>query len=343
MKLPTKAGTDRSQQPVAHRLYFAMPGEQQVRSLVDLWRRYERGEAFQHGQKAWWDLFEHLSDIRPWGPSDRFDERTRAGFREDLVAFPDQAKRMEIELIYRRTPEQQAAAAQALRAHVVGVGGRVVDEREIGDILYHALLVELPAAAMAELLEHPEEGLAAVDEAMLLLPQTLAAVTHEDAEPIRMAAQQRPPLREAGPIVALLDGMPLQGHVGLADRLVVDDPDDHEALYEAHERVHGTQMASLILDGDGHAPTPVSHRLYVRPVMVPGELEETLPPDRLAVYEIYRALQRMLVGEAGENVPGQHRACASSTCRWGSPSAALLASSAPGRGSSTTSPSTTGC
>jgi len=303
--LPTPTGRDRSGRPAVHRLYFAMPGEQQLRSLVDLWERYQRGEAFEHGLTAWRDLFDHLADIRPWGPEDRFSEETQAAFAEDIAAFPDEPRRIEIELWYRANAADRTRAARSLRQRVLGFGGRVIDEREIADIVYHALLVELPALAMATMMAENDRGLAAVDEIMLLLPQTLAPVAMHEIEPV--AGRQRaalPDVEDRAPIVALIDGVPLAGHRVLTGRLVLDDPDDHEARYEAHQRQHGTEMASIILHGDGCAPSPLPHRLYVRPVLIPHELHagrftERFPEDILAVYVVYQALQRMLVGEAG--------------------------------------------
>lgn len=300
LKPPTKAGRDRSGEPVLHRLYFAMPGEQHVRSLVALWERYDRGETFEHGLTAWRDLFDHLSDIRPWGPGDRFGARTQKDFAEDIAAFPNAPRRIEVELWYRQSAADRRRAARTLRRRIAAIGGTVIDEREIDDIFYHALLIELPARAMAELMAETDRGLAAVDEIMLLLPQTLAPVATSDLDAVTAAPRAgRPDVEERSPILALFDGLPLQGHQALTGRLVLDDPDDHDALYEAHQRVHGTEMASIILYGDGHAPSPVPHRLYVRPLLVPTEIDERFPRNTLAVYSVYRALQRMLVGEVG--------------------------------------------
>ena len=46
---PTAAGQDRSHKPALHRLYFAMPGEAQLRSLIDTWERYSRGQILAAG------------------------------------------------------------------------------------------------------------------------------------------------------------------------------------------------------------------------------------------------------------------------------------------------------
>jgi hypothetical protein len=298
---PTPAGRDRSQVPATHRLYFAMPGEDQLRRLVALWSRYERGQDLGYGLTAWRDLFEHLSDVRPWGPKDRFSDEARAALAEDLAEFPDEPRRLEIELWYRANPADRARASCSLRQRIATLGGAVLDERQIADILYHAMLVRLPARAMAALIAERDRGLAAVDEIMQLLPQTQAPIAIRETEPVAAPLHKRlPPTEERAPILALIDGMPLTGHRALTGRLVLDDPDDHDARYEAEQRRHGTEMASIVLHGDTEAPTPLTHRLYVRPLLVPDERgRECFPDDVLAVYAVYAALQRMLAGEAG--------------------------------------------
>jgi hypothetical protein len=299
--VPTLAGRDRSDRPSVHRLYFAMPGENQLRSLVALWERYERGQDLGHGLTAWRDLFDHLSDIRPWGPKDRFSEETRKVFGEDIAAFPNESRRIEIELWYRSAPADRHRVSGRLRKYIAGLGGTVVDEREMADIIYHALLVELPARAMATLIAEWDRGLAAVDEIMLLLPQTLAPIAlHELEVAAALLHEALPAVEDRTPIIALFDGLPLTGHRALTGRLVLDDPEDHESRYEADQRQHGTEMASIILHGDGHDSSPLPHRLYVRPVLVPDGLgSERFPGNVLAVYAMDQALRRMLVGTAG--------------------------------------------
>jgi hypothetical protein len=107
------------------------------------------------------------------------------------------------------------------------------------------------------------------------------------------------------PVVALLDGLPLQNHQWLQGRILVDDPDGWENGYEAKDRVHGTAMASLILHGelDGDSE-PLKHRLYVRPVLRPdlndtfnARRREHTPDDVLLIDLIHRAVKRICEGE----------------------------------------------
>ena len=290
---------------VKHRLYFAMPSVEALKALVSLWKRYDRDEPFNRRDTpnltAWLELFEYLSDIRPWGPQDRLPPETVADWQEDLREFPEQPIKIEIELWYRQAAAARRAASAELRRRVTAARGRVLDEREIDSILYHAVLAELPAAELRRLIADPADGLSAVDEVMFLRPQTLSRV---DLAPLEaMGPYAAPALAEAPQehaIVALFDGLPLAGHVALANRLRLDDPDNLAAQYaKVEDQQHGTAMAAIILNGDARTQTPIPHRLYVRPVLVPGVMDERFPAGRLAVYLMYEALQRMLVGSVG--------------------------------------------
>ena len=110
------------------------------------------------------------------------------------------------------------------------------------------------------------------------------------------------------PVAALLDGLPMAQHAKLANRLVIDDPDDFSARYgRAFDQMHGTNMASLILHGDLNSAVstgPIKRQLYVRPVMYPQRAgiygdRECMPSDMLAIDLIWRAFIRMFAGEDG--------------------------------------------
>ena len=115
--------------------------------------------------------------------------------------------------------------------------------------------------------------------------------------------KERPPKQ---PLVALLDGLPLAGHQLIDRRLIVDDPDSYESSYQAHERVHGTVMSSLLCLGDmNDGGRPIERQLYVRPIMKPrrsfdGQFYEAMPPDILPVDLVHRAVRRLYESENGE-------------------------------------------
>ena len=147
--------------------------------------------------------------------------------------------------------------------------------------------------------------LARVNEIMYIRPQSMAsfpvdAELGDDPAPPDPVEPPRLP-----PIAALFDGLPVQNHRRLQERLIVDDPEGLEPTYQVSARKHGTEMASLILHGDiNRGEPPLTRPLYVRPVMTPVSTlhgwDERTPNDRLVVDHIYRAVRRAKEGEAGE-------------------------------------------
>jgi hypothetical protein len=233
-----------------------MPSVDALKALVGLWKRYERNEPFNRLDTpkltAWLELFEYLAEIRPWGPKDRLPPETIADWQADLAAFPHQPIRVEVELWYRQAAAERAAASAQLQRRVAASNGRVIDEREIGDILYHAVLVEMPAGELRRLLADPADGLSAVDEVMFLRSQTLSRLGLATLTP--MGPYPVPTVPEAvheQAIVALLDGLPVAGHVAVTGRLRLDDPENLAARYaKVEDQQHGTAMAAIVLNGD---------------------------------------------------------------------------------------------
>ena len=130
----------------------------------------------------------------------------------------------------------------------------------------------------------------------------MEAITYEQPE-----EHAEPPLT-ALPIAALFDGVPVQAHSLLSDRLIIDDPNDLESRVVVAFRRHGTAMASLILHGDLNAEDdPLPRPLYVRPILSSsnGESEHS-DADRLLIDVIHTAVTRMK-GDGG--LAGMPRVC----------------------------------
>ena len=283
----------------------------ELRRLFEAWRANPE-EPFRRGLASLKHAFEHLRVIRPWDVEDRLrdtgvleDWNERAAFGQETVSF-------EAELWYRGGPIRRRRAAAWLRELVEAQGGGIVGECVIEDIAYHAVLGRIDIAGVRELLDDPEARrqveLFRCDDIMFLRPVgQCAAPIGDDAEELDAGNLVESESGTSGrPVVALLDGMPLTGHVLLDGRLVVDDPDDYEAAYQAAERSHGTAMASLIchddLDVQGSA---MGRPVYVRPVMQPrrgfnGQFFEAVPEDVLPVDLVHRAVVRLFDGEGGE-------------------------------------------
>lgn len=308
--VPDKDGDPRDDKRVPRRFYFTIPDRTALRELVSLWQRFQRGEELGRGRTAWRDVFGHLADVRPWGPRDRLTAEAVEDWRERLQFAPDTPIRFEVEFWYRDNATRRETAETGFTEKLRELGGRVLDRAVIGDIRYHAALVEVSPDVIRDVLDHPDAGIVAFDDVMMLRPQSMVSGPVEgDLEDAAEAGEGEGGAELDVPIAALLDGVPMAQHDRLADRLVIDDPDNFEDQYgAAAEQRHGTAMASLILRGDLNAPNPeppVRRRLYVRPVMYPqpngfDDVREVMPPDRLGIDLIWRAFIRMFDGEGGE-------------------------------------------
>lgn len=106
------------------------------------------------------------------------------------------------------------------------------------------------------------------------------------------------------PVVGVFDGMPIQNHPLLRNRIILDDPDDYESGYESKYRCHGTAMASLILKGDLNKKEYMEHSIYLRPIFKPKEVGpdmfvEEIPEDCLVVDKIHEAVIRIFETKNG--------------------------------------------
>ncbi|MBF0155345.1 MAG: S8 family peptidase [Magnetococcales bacterium] len=296
------------------RVYLMFANQQAFRQLLNLWNTWQRNERFERGITKWRNVFALLRDIRPWSVCDRLDE---TGVLEDWQKRLDWEREKipcEIELWFRSDEQQRLTAAAQVRARVLELGGEVVSEAVIREIHYHALAVRLPITAVQALLDADRRNTVALVQAEQIQffrasGQMAGRVTVDQVSPLAKLLDAPPPDPASQPVVALLDGLPLQSHRALAGRLSIDDPDNFSANYESRFRLHGTAMASLIIWGDLHAPgEPIPQPLYVRPIMQPFSQPEwvNMPPEErvservLIVDLIHRAVRRMFEGDGSE-------------------------------------------
>lgn len=299
-------------QSLAGSLYLVMSDQRALTEMLSLWQRYQQDpeQRFEHGFNAWRCLFKHLKEVRPWSTQDRLRE---TGLLEDWaerLSLDHETVRTEIELWYRGRGANRQREAGRVRAAVESAGGRFLSQCVIDEIAYHAVLAELPASAAEAILRQEEVALVQCEGVMFFRPVGQMAAVPADDEPSTEPAPQCAPL-ETGrqPYVALLDGLPMEGHDLLRGRLNIDDPDGWAAEIPAGHRNHGTAMASLILHGDlGNGEPPLETPAYVRPILKPKAFpgisrpQEQIPEDVLAVDLVHRAVRRILEGEG--NAPG---------------------------------------
>lgn len=280
-------GDDWDTQPYA---YLLVPDMAALRNLESLWRRWQAGQ-LRRGETPWAAVFDLLRDLRPWGPLDRVhrgDANLLASAIEDLGE--DDLVRLEIELVYRERDETAAEHEANVRAAILGRGGAVISRARIVDIGYHALLVDVPARAVRDIVERRLEGIAGLEPILHIRPQS-EPTTIEIADIEQPAGAAPAPRGLGAPILALLDGVPVSAHRLLANHIDLDDPFDLEPGALVANRSHGTAMASLIVHGDRNlTETPLPRQIHVIPVL--GD-HDNFPHDRLVVDLIYLAVLRL--------------------------------------------------
>lgn len=285
------------------RIYLIVSNQKGLKELLRLWnlfRKNPENPEFAHGRKKWRHLFSGLKDIRPWGPEDRLQETGIQAEWERRLAQEAETVGIEIELWYRTDENARENSDQSVRKLIDQAGGRTIARAVIPEIRYHALLAELPIQRVGSLVRLEETQLVRCDNIMFFRPQGQATISVPVGDPVKDAFPGPQPLPEQDPVVALLDGLPLQNHSRLEGRLIVDDPDDWAADYPANERVHGTAMASLIvhdeLDSD---QASLARPIYVRPIMRPDPSDfrrprsEEMSSDELHVDLVHRAVRRL--------------------------------------------------
>jgi len=290
------------------RLYLVMTNQQALQELLSLWNRYKNDEnmTFEHGLAKFREVFIRLKNIRRWDVQDRLDETGVLDiWREELEHFPEQPVRVEVELWYRSSEMKRQSGENQVTSLIENLGGTILNRCVLGDIAYHSVLAELPRQAAQQMMEHSDVELIKCDSVMFFRPvgqmATDKSPVEGDLTDFEVPENQELPTGE--PVVAVLDGLPLANHRMLADRLIIDDPDDLASQYTVADRVHGTAMTSLVVHGDlTNGENPLARPVYVRPIMKPidwcdSPRPEHIPADILVVDLIYRAVRRMFEGD----------------------------------------------
>ena len=295
------------------RLYIVMTNARALNELLSMWNRWQvdNNIKFDHGLNKFKDIFKRLKDIRRWDVQDRLLETgILEAWQEDLQHDGQRRIRFEIELWFRNTPEKRAESEQSLESLIGQLNGEIKEKCVISEIAYHAILAELPATAVQNIIADQNTELVKCDNVMFFRPVGQISSGYDiEGDHISDLTPENRPLPTGAPVVALLDGLPVSNHALLANRLVIDDPDGWAAEYGLNELRHGTALSSLIVHGDLNDNTPpLPTPVYVRPIMKPdprdfrSPRQESIPETSIAADLIHRAVKRIVEGE-GENGP----------------------------------------
>jgi len=299
------------------RVYALLSSQQSIQQLLGLWNTWSANpaETARRGFGPFKNLFQNLKDVRRWNAEDRIAATGILDHLQDLISAGQQALDLEVELWCRAAEPARAAAYDQLATLVARMGGACITQCAVPEILYHGVLVELPADRIRQLVDevlHRQWGpLLQCEQVMFFRPfgQAKIFLREIDEPPTSLRERlNRTPEPTGTPIIGLLDGLPLEQHMALRDRLVIDDPDDHRSRYGYREQQHGTAMASLIIHGDLTRSDPALQRpIYVRPIYEPqtdwnGQTAELTPRQMLLVDLLHRAIKRIVEGDDGRPV-----------------------------------------
>ena len=302
------------EKPLSCRLYAVMSNQQAMDQLLSLWNAWDPSQRAAPNFGPFKHIFTHLKDVRRWSVQDRITETRVVGYWRERLQLSQSMIRFEIELWFRYNETARNRGYNNIVSLIQGEGGRCVSQAIMPDILYHGILAEAPATFIEALIDQifstvDDSQFLRCEDVMFFRPfgQSQFPVVESDGAilPLRERMSGKP-LPSGEPIVALLDGLPLEHHAALEGRLLIDDPDDFSRSYQPSQQQHGTAMASLIahddLQGDEEA---LSRPIYARPIFVPsedfhGQVNEVTPTDQLLVDLIHRAVRRMKEGDSGE-------------------------------------------
>jgi hypothetical protein len=291
----------------ARQLFLIASDSTAWQQLLGLWQRFQQGRDFPRGYAPFRHLFERLRELRPWDDRDRL-ERTGAleAWDRELADLDDEPVEFEIELWLRSSQQRRAAVIADLRADLRDAGGEFLSEVIHDQIDYHGVLGRVPARRLRDAVARQEVRWLRTGGVRFFhaVGQLAAPAAADDVEPEPADGGAGPPAVGDAQI-ALLDGLPLEGHTLLRDRLVIDDADGWAGTIPALRRVHGTGMASVVVHGDLNATIgPLRAPVYVRPILSPNapdwvrDAREELPRDRLAVDVVNTAVARLFEGDA---------------------------------------------
>lgn len=281
--------------------YLLVPDTRALQQILSLWRRWQSGEAMEHGWTPWRDVFALLRDLRVWGPLDRVDDEVVNFLNDEIEGHADADQvRLELELVFRSKPSAAHSLERRVLDEISNCGGSLISRCRLEEIAYHGVLVELPVAAVRQIAARLPTGVAGIDAVMHVRPQSLAsAIEIADIESVSPSTPSATD-QLGTPILALLDGVPVARHPLLANFLSVEDRFDLERDAAVSQREHGTAMASLIIHGDrNRSESALPRKIHAIPVLSSPRAgqDETFPDDRLMVDVIDTAVRSMRDGD----------------------------------------------
>ncbi len=303
-----KEDDEESNKKLSGKIYCIMTNKKALDEFLGIWKEYIKDKdnyKFKRGYTSLKDVFLNLKDVRAWSVKDRIEDTGMLkSWRESIAYNKNENVKFQIELFFRKDKKRRIQAENYLREILKDSNGKILKTCVIEEIQYHCILAELPAQEIEKIVKNYNDiELVLNDDIMYFRPTGQNVyITNRDEE-IKENFNINDNEINENPILALLDGFPLQNHNLLTNRLIIDDVDGWEDSCISKGRVHGTSMSSLILYGDLSNIKYIHNRkIYVRPIMktypeLGNNYGEKVPDDVILVDYIHSAVVRMFQGK----------------------------------------------
>ena len=200
------------------KIYMIMSNQKGLKKMLSIWKKYSENPnmEFERGFTKFRDVFLQLKDIRKWEARDRFDESGISEVWKSKLEKDTSTKvRFEAELWYRKNSLKREQSEQELHQLVNEHGGNIITSTVIEEIAYHAVLGEIPAQVAEKIIKNRDISLLKYDGVMFFRPtgQMAAEKISNDEATLSEAKPSDDAQPNGDPVVALLDGYPLQNHI----------------------------------------------------------------------------------------------------------------------------------
>lgn len=281
-------------------LHAVCVSEQAKNSVLGQWRQWQKAGTVDAGYAPLRRLFEHLKDVRPWGPADRVRPADVAAALEGMLPG---VHTVEVELWYRQAVSARRRAETEVAALIERGGGRVITVAQVAEVGYHGMKCTVPLDLLQRLASGDYDAVAAVKSAHVMYFR-LSAQSYAISDEVSAADSLAAPLPTGDPVLCVLDGVPVANHPLLSGRVIVTDPDDlaSDTGVNTELRRHGTAMTSVCVWGDrARGEPPAARPVLVRPILTPAwdtaENWEELPDAVLAPDLMRRVFRDLFDGD----------------------------------------------
>lgn len=301
---------------IPRRLFLTINNNSALKELKGYWDNFKLGKDFKRGFTKFRTLFEQLNDVRYYSVTDRIIDTGIFEYFTERLKLNDEEIYFEIELSFRNDDKYLKNVYSHIKNLIEENKGIIIESSYviIKEIKYHALIAKVPIGLFHDLKDDTNVSFFKCEQVLFFRPVGQSIVNHQVEEQDEMNLKEliesaQSAKLEDNPFIALLDGLPIQNHALLKDKLIIDDPDNYEDLSPSKSRFHGTAMASLVLFGDLNSGeiNLLSRKLYVRPILLPSSSPtnnayyESVPYNVLFIDIIHRAVKRIMDGNENEN------------------------------------------